>query len=268
MIAPLALIFGVCFALVLFLPLPETRDVGKETYECTWQDGSVSRLNYAEAYSALSGITEQGVVLARGDLTGEIAGGAEFCRAAQILRTGSLARLLSLEAGDALPLERAALYRVYGNRGWYAGEFFAFDGTRVFRTSRAVFNEVALLSGNLPAGVLRVSGADKLVVFAEAKLSANALVGSNISEAEAAYPYSSEDGGIYLHTAGGKRLVAALPKVKSLRVNSRFIDEGALSPCQTIEELILPRSYAGTLAMLFGGPVPETLKTVIYEEIP
>lgn len=259
-IAVLLLCLTAC-VLVLFLPLSQKEERAKDRYECVWADGTRTQEQYASAYSALTGISEGEILLSRGGIEGKIAGSEGFVRCEAQLKDGPLAELLELTTEGLAPLERAALFRAYGDRGYYADEMYCFDGERVSRTGRKVFKEIILVFGDLPKGLLFEAKAKKLVIRAEAELSYRGLCGALLEEAEAAAPYLVQEEAIYLQTAGGKRLVAALPNVKTLKIDCDFIDDGALAPCRAVEELILPASYEGTLRMLFGEEgAPPTLK--------
>lgn len=258
-------------AFLLFLPFPRRSEATKERYHCIWSDGVRTQERYATAYSALKGISDGEILLEREGTFGKIEGSAEFAHAASLLESGSLAELLALETEGLGRLERAALCRVYGDRGYYSEEFFCYDGTGVSRTARKAFNEVILLSGDLPKDLLFEAGAEKLGIRAEAEFSAKGLCGAKVTKIVAQPPYLVREDAVYLDTVGGRRLVAALPGAKRLEIECDFIDEGALSPCRALEELTLPKGYEGTLRMLFGeAGVPSTLKLLngeTYEKV-
>lgn len=270
-----ALIFAVGFLLVLFClpPYPSTVHAGRERYEAVWEDGTVTRESYASAYSALLGAEDGALVLVRDGLRGEIRTSGQFAQNRALFSEGSLLDLLTQSFGGLSPLERAALYKEFGETGYYSGDFYAFDGSRVFRTGRSSFRELVLLDGNISSKAVRGTGAEKLVVRAGAQFTASALIGTNIGEIEAEAPYAVRDGAVYLLAPGGRRLVAALPRIKELAVKDcDFCDEGALAPCKELVSLELPfagnapsfagKEFDGRLAWAFGGEIPESLKRV------
>lgn len=265
-----ARIFGALIALVAVAaaylpPVPARMESPSERYLCFWEDGTKSECSFSEAYSALAGIGEEGILLSEGTRRGVVRS-ASCLQAAEVLSCGEFAELLTLDLAGSSPLVRAALVRVYGNRGYYLEEPFCFDGARVFRTKRKAFEELVLFS-KISSDELIRSGAKKIVVRAE--FSARSLVGSEAEELSAFPPYYVQDGALYLETAGGDRLVAALPLVSDLTVaDVSFLDEGALAPCRAIERLSLPllpsagESGFGRLADLFQEEIPPSLRVV------
>ncbi len=263
-----ALLYLIC-ALLCFLSFPRRTLARSEEYTAVWSDGSVTRESYASAYSALSGAGNGSVLLEREGVCGEIAAGEAFAAFRTVLEEGSLPELLAADPEGLAPIERAALYRTFGNTVFYSADYFAFDGTRVLRTARRTFGELVLLDGDLPAAALRNTGAKKLVLRADARLAAASLAGSAVEECVASPPYRSSGGAVYLDTAGGTRLVAALPLITSLCADGyRFCDQGALAPCTQLCSLQLPFAGSaesasdGRLAWAFGDELPASLKRV------
>ena len=257
-------ILGVLTAAVctflLFLPFPKTVEGDKEYYSCRWENGIVTTESYYTAFSAFTGVFDGDILLERDGRNGKIEASEAFLQAVEVFERGELAELLSLKIGDVSRLEYAALYALYGGRGYYSDEFFAWDGEQFFRTNRTDFPEVFLMTGNISANTLIKTGAKKLIVGEYAELKAKSLVGTCVEEVEARAPYFEQGGGIYLQTVSGVRLIAALPNVKELVIDCDYIDEGALAPCKELEKLSLPAWYDGTLKILFGDqPIPETL---------
>lgn len=244
-------VFAAICVLCLFLPFPKERSSEREYYTCRWENGAVTTESFYTAYAALTGAEER-IVLTRDGLKGEIEAGEEYRRVRETLERGTLAQMLSLKVGALSGVERAALWKRYSGLGYYSEEFFAWNGENVFRAEERAYEEVFLLTGDLSAGLLKRTGAKKLIVHGESDLTAKGLVGSLVTEAEARYPYYERDGAIYLKTAGGVRLIAALPYVTELTVDCDFLDEGALSPCMQLKRLTLPEKYEGGLARLFG----------------
>ena len=257
--ATLTVFFGACI-LLLFLPFPRRVGTLQETYSCLWEDGSQTNEDYFGAFSALCGATEEGLVLEREGKTGLIQPSDEFRRAVTVFENGTLAELLSFRLGLCSRLEKAALFACYGERCYYAGESFSWDGEKISRTERTKFNEVVLLHGNLPSAFLCDAGAKTLILSENAEFTVRSLVGSKVESIVACLPYFTENGAVYLKTVGGTRLVAALPSVEYLEITCDYLDEGALSACTRLKTLKLPEGYDGTLAMLFGStPIPEGL---------
>lgn len=259
-------------ALLCVLPFPQATAAVSGEYEAVWQSGAVTRESYAAAYSALCGCGPDKIVLERAGERGEIAAGEAFRKSYAVLQEGNLLELLTAEFGGLSRLERAALYRTFARSVYYSADLYAFDGERVFRTPRGAFNVFVWLDGSVSSSVIRATGAKKLVLHGEAILSASALSGSGIEEIEAREPYVSEGGAVLLRTAGGTRLVAALPACETLSVKDcDFCDEGALSPCTGLVTAELPfagsaknasKDDDGRLLWAFGTKIPETLKQV------
>ena len=171
-----------------------------------------------------------------------------------------LAELLTFRLESCSRLEKAALFLRYGGRCYYAGESFCWNGEKISRAERTKFTEVVLLNGNLPSAFLRDAGAKTLILSGKAEFTVRSLVGSEVETVVASEPYFTKDGAVYLETAGGTRLVAALPNVENLEIHCDYLDKGALSACANLKTLKLPENFDGTLAMLFGNtPIPEDL---------
>lgn len=255
----IAVVSAAAICTLLLLP-PFPKSAEKEYYSCRWQSGAVTTESYYAAFMALADVTESTIVLERGGQMGEIRASEPFSHAVEVFESGELAPLLAFRLGEVTRLERAALWNKYGRRGYYSGEFFAWDGECIFRTERGKFDEVFLLTGNLPKGRLFETGAKKLILGGDSSLTASALVGSRIESVEARAPYYCRDGAVYLQTAGGVRLISGLPNAETLEIACDYLDEGALSPCVKLKTLKLPSHYEGTLRMLFGEtPVPKNL---------
>ncbi len=260
-LAVAAVLLSAVGVLCLFLPFPKTAESERmESYVCRWESGDVTAVSFLEAYSAFSGFGKDRILLKRDGMRGEIAVGEEFLRAVEIFERGELAEMLSMRLGEITRLERAAIWKLYGGRGYYAGEFFSWNGESFFRTEREKFGEVFLLTGTLPKTLLRDTGAKKLILSGDSQLTAAALVGSGVEEVRGQAPYFAEGGAVYLQTAVGKVLIAALPNAEELTLDCDFIEDGALAPCEKLKRLTLPDWYDGTLAALFGEtPVPKGL---------
>lgn len=284
LIALLCTVFCITLAAIcvvlLILPLPDARSADNERYVCIWENGTVTEEGYAQAYAALDRADEGNIFLSRDGIQGKITAGTEYGRIFGILQNGSLAELLALQKGDVSRLEQAALWRTFSGVLWYSDEAFAWDGERVVRSDRGSASALVLLSGRFPNGFVKQSGAEALCIRSGAAISPADLSGTAVCELTAEAPYTVSGGALYLDTAGGKRLIAALPTVGRLELDSdlSYVDEGALSPCARLQTLIVPfvgsaKNTSGTaydpcFGRLFGTDgsgryaVPEMLKRV------
>ncbi len=269
-----ALIFAAGYLLVALLfvfPLPRAAEEG-EAYEAVWENGMVTHERYAAAYSALVGADEDGILLENGGLRGKIAAAGPFREGYRVLMEGELLDLLTATFDGLSPLERTALFRTFGGTLYFSADCYAFDGDRVFRTAREAFERVALLDGPISSEQLRTSGATALLLHAGAQLEAAALCGTAVNSVTAQAPYVVEGDAVCLQTAGGRRLVAALPQTTELKATYDFCDKGALAPCTALRSAELPfagnapksagSAFDGRLLWAFGGKLPETLKRV------
>ncbi len=270
-----ALIFLVLFVLCAccLVPFPRAAAAREETFEAVWENGAVTQESYASAYSALSGGGSGSLLLEREGIRGEISASERYRAVRAVFQEGSLLDLLTLQTEGLSSLERAAIYRDFSDTGFYSADLFAYDGDRVFRTLRASFSTLVLLDGSVSSGFLCEIGAQKLVLRSGAEFSASSLAGTKIAEIEAAAPYVVKEGGVYLSTAGGTRLVAALPNMEEFKAEGYdFCDDGALSPCKDLVSLELPfagsarsilgSDYDGRILWALGGSAPQTLKRV------
>ncbi len=276
--AVLAFCLAVLCLLAMGFPLPEALAKGEAQIVCRWEDGSVSALTHAGALPLLRGIGEEGdILLSDGNRQGRVETSAAMRTACAVLSGGSLADMVALDTAALGSFERTALFCAYAQTVWYAGEAFGFDGRRVVPKTAESAAAVVLLQGNLPAGFLSSVRAEKLHIFGGAELSASALTGSHVAQVTAEAPYCFYDGGIYLDTPGGRRLVAALPDLTELTVSGcQFADRGALLPCAKLQMLTIPfagsslsgaeSGASGEFGWLFrtssGDTMPETLTSV------
>ena len=258
----------------LLLPLLK-KAAEREMYECVWSDGSTSIESYSSAYQSLVGIDRESVLLYRQELTGRIASAAGEVYSA--LLSGNLAELLKCSY-DGTRIEGAALYRTFSKRVWYSGEYFIWTGNQIKRASSAKAEELVLLSGSIPSRILKETNAATVHLRADATILADTFVGSSVQTIYAEAPYLQEGGAIYLDTAGGKRLIAALPTLNTLTIGDDliFADAGALLACQSLQSLTLPflgssvealsDEYAGEVAHLFSNGkeylVPKSLSHI------
>ena len=101
--------------------------------------------------------------------------------------------------------------KFYGERAYYDGEPFAWDGTRVSRTERTQFSEVVLLSGSFEGNFLLNSGAQTLYLTEESEIGENDLLNSLLTHIVAPSPYFLRDGELWESVLGVGRFVAYLP---------------------------------------------------------
>lgn len=266
--------------LSLFLPFPQDIGHTSDVYRCVWEDGSVSEEPYVSVYEATTGAGEEGVLLKRGDKSGVIAGGDLYFRIFSTLSGGTLAELLALQTEGITRPESLALWRTFSDCIWYSEGCFVWDGGKIKTEDRQTAQSVVLLSGEMKRGFLASSKAVSLAICEDAQVSAEEFIGSSVENLVAQSPYCVSGEALYLQTAGGKRLVAALPGIISLTVDedTQFIDGGALAPCKQIKTLNisfagnakdhLSSSFSPYIGALFGEDedgkfaVPSTLESV------
>lgn len=275
----LCLLCALLWALPLFFPLPRTLSAGAgESYLCRWESGEETQETYASALRDLDGMEEGVLVLGRDGMRGEISPGTECENAVSVLENGNMGELFALRTEGLARLERAALYRAYGERLWYAGEWFGWTGEAFARRSAGEAEEVVLLSGKISAARLLEAGTKTLFLRAEAEIDETTLCGTRVETVSAEEPYRAEGGCVCLSTAGGVRLVAGLPLATQIIVpaDTAFADEGALLACTEIAGLTLPfvgsaknsagSGFKGELAHLFSTgeqyKIPQTLRKI------
>ncbi|MDE6411274.1 MAG: hypothetical protein K2L02_01905 [Clostridia bacterium] len=267
-------IFTAACLFCLFLPLPK-RISSRETYECVWADGSVTKESYSSAFESLAGMDGESVILSRNGITGKIE--SEAGAVYDTLEYGNLLELLECTAAGTR-IDGAAIYREFSDRVWYNGEYYIWTGSQIKKVSRAEGGEIVFLEGNVTSRVLNETNANTVYLRKGSTVSAASFAGSNVKKVYTEAPYAENGGAVYLDTAGGKRLLAALGGVQELSVDTdlAFADEGALLACQTITSLTVPfvgsarspygTAYKGEFAHLFSTGkeyrVPETLASV------
>lgn len=267
-------IFTAACLFCLFLPLPKNIS-NDETYKCVWADGSVTEESFSSAYESLAGMDGKSVILSRQGLTGKIE--SEASAVYLTLENGNFSELLECTAAGTR-IDGAALYRAFSNRVWYNGEYYVWTGDKIEKVSRAERSEIVFLEGSVTSRVLEAAKASTVYLRKDATVSTLSFAESNVERVFAEAPYSENGGAVYLETAGGKRLLAALSGVKELNLDKdlAFADKGALLSCQTITSLTVPfvgsakspygAAYTGEFAYLFSTGneyrVPETLARV------
>lgn len=272
--AALYVLFGVAS---LFAPLPVLfPSAGREAYSCVWERRGETSETYFSAYSALERAEADAIVLQRAGERGRVLPTEEYRRAYAVLDGGNLGELYKLSPNPSR-LEKAALWRAFGDRVWYDGGYFIWNGERIAVSGAEKRERFVLLNGSVSARTVIAAEAKLLDVRADAELLAPALLGTEIEEFVAEEPYASDGRALYLHTAGGTRLIAGAPAARSLTVcGNEFADEGALAQCERLEELAVPfagntlythtEAYRGEFACLFTVRgeycVPLSLKRV------
>lgn len=265
--------FATAFLLcaLAFFPPKSPASAGKR-FLVEWEDGTQTQVAESELSAMLCDCTETELLVAENGHTGRISASAAFSERYRLLAEGDLAELLGTDFSSLDGACALALYRKFGNVGYYAGEFFAYDGA-FGRTDRIGYREVMLLTGTIPAETLAASGAERLTVRLPAQPSGVTLFGTRIKEFGTFAPFYTENGTLLLATPGGTRLVAALPGAETLSVPAvHFCDEGALLPCTRLCALELPfvgssvspdgSDYDGRLRYMFAENVPDSLKRV------
>lgn len=273
----LGVIFAVSGTLLLFFPLAREAGAAREEYICNWENGTVTIETYASAYPDLINGFEDSITISRNGLRGEIIPTVQFPETVRILQTGGLAELLSLADTAVTRLERLLLWRITRGCVWYSGGYFVWGDGGFCEVGSAKGETLVLLSGPVTPSKLKATGANMLELRAEASLNADMLIGTAVEQVKAYPPYSYGSGAVYLDTGTARRLIAGVPATAFLTVTEcDYIDEGALRPCVSLEELTLPfagnapsgegTSFHGELAYLFSDGtnyfVPASLKRV------
>ena len=275
----IALITVLAFGCVLALFVPFAKRVGSsDVYTCVWENGEITKENYAALYPYLVGITEGGdVQLMREERYGEIEGSAALRAFLAVSEGTDATSLFSLRPDELAGLERAAVNLHLQDRLWYMDGYFGWTGESVAQTGVKFCRKLVVLSGELPADALILSGAEEVVLCAQA----NAIdaLGSPHSVEQVALeePYAEDGNAIYYEAAGVKRLVTALSGVTALTVEDvHYIDRGALLACSQLAFLDVPfvgsalnsigTAYDGMLGHLFSTGeqqiIPKTLAFV------
>ncbi len=272
--------FAVLFVTLwtLFL-LPCTASFSAGEVKVVWEDGTKYE-SYASAYSALVGAGEAGVLLERAGTCGVISPSAAYRKLYRTLEEGSFAALLSADAAGLSAIERAAVWRSYSVPRWYADGWFAWTGEKVAErplASSDVCGRVTLFSGMPSAEQLSLLGVHTLVLRGEDVPAAADLAGTQVGTLEVSAPYAFSEGVLTYSTAGGVRVVCAVPGNRELSLpDADFMDEGALCACTQLTSLTLPyvgsakagagTAYSGDFGWLFSDGeryrIPETLARI------
>ncbi len=274
----LAVLFSLAWvALLLFPAVKKVRGSG-ETYLCRWADGTQTSESFASAYAAFTECDGTRICLNRNGVSGEISVSPRFTAYYETLLHGAAREVLALDASAPNTLERVALWRNFSKRAWWSEDsFYVWTETGAQAAHSTHCKELALESDGLTATALKNTRATVIEVRAGSYFSVQKLVGSPVCELRGVAPYFTENGALYLHTAGGTRLVACSPNMLSFTAGDYdFADEGALVLCGELQSLTLPfvgtarstgnENYRPELAALFlygkEYQIPPTLKRV------
>ena len=197
-------------AVILLLPRPKQKGRA-ETFSCLWADGAKSEETLSSALACLAGVSQEGVLLEREGNTGTVAASEALRTVVSVLEGGTLAELLSLDGSALTPLESYAVQTFCGDRAYYDGEPFAWDGTCVRRTEKERFSEAVLLGGSFEGDFLLDSGVKTLYLRAEGEVEADGLLYTALSRVVAEAPYFFRGGALWEERYGIERYVSALP---------------------------------------------------------
>ena len=197
-------------AVILLLPRPKQKGRA-ERFSCLWADGAKSEETFSSALTCLAGVSQEGVLLEREENTGTVPASEALSNVVPVLEGGTLAELLSLDGSALTPLESYAVQTFYGDRAYYDGEPFAWDGTRVRRTEKESFSEAVLLGGSFEGDFLLESGVKTLYLRAEGEVEADGLLYTALSRVVAEAPYFFRGGALWEERYGIERYVSALP---------------------------------------------------------
>lgn len=236
----LALLFGIGFTAVLFFPYPKRVSSEEACYTVQWADGSTTEETFTEAFSHFYGLSEKGdILLRKEELFGTYVSGNEMKEAISMLDGSAFVDTLTMEL-SCNPLESAALYRTYADRLYFAaGEWYRFDGKSVVAAEAGLADTVCYMVGELPASSLLATGATKLIVGDDARLSYKTLCGTYV-HVEGKTRYIVENGAI-LDTSSGRVLIAGDPLATEMYVPEiAAAAQGALLPCTNLVSLNIP----------------------------
>ncbi len=243
-----ALVFGAAFTLILFLPYPRNVCPGADRYTVHWADGSTTEENFAEALSRAVGVTEEGEVLLQRDAVfGSYAGGNGLKEAVRTLESGELGPMLAMNVPPGR-LERAALYRAYGNRLYFdSGDWFRFNAEKVVPAGIGKADTVFFTGGELDASRLLLTGAGTLIVGDLAGFSYKSVYGTAV-RIEGKSRYAVQNGAVVDRTLGGI-LAACEPLATDIIVpDVAAAARGALLPAREPVSVSLPFVGSGPVA--------------------
>lgn len=271
-----ALAMGGVFAILLLFaclfPVRERIMAQREGVYCVYEDGSGEFLSGTDAIGLMKE-AGRSVTIEKNGRTGRIELGEEAQNLIDTMEHGSLLNLLTLDTVGLSVFEKRAVDFYCADKLWYDGGAFAWTGKRFARVENKLAEEVVLIRGALPKGVLQDCGATLLTLRREADFTAEALVGSDISSVNAEKPYLFRDDGVYREEESGTRFVAGLPHATCLKIDGcSFLDENCLVACREPEELSLPFAgntcftqsdgYWSDMGRLFDDDLPKSLYRV------
>ena len=199
-------------AAAVFMLVPRPEAAGEaQRFPCLWEDGTEREVTLSSAVSCLAGVSQEGVLLERAGNTGLVPASETLRTVVSVLEGGTLLELLTLDGSGLTSLEAYAVEEFYGDRAYYDGEPFAWDGTRVWRTEETEFSEVVLLQGGFSGNFLFSSGARTLWLCAEGEVEENELTESALTRVIAEAPYFFRDGALWEERYGVERYVSVLP---------------------------------------------------------
>lgn len=247
----LAILFGIGFTLVLFLPFPKALQGTSGEYPILWSDGNSRIESYASAYGAFTGFTAEGNLLfGRNGLTGVLQSSEDMKEIKRALDEGDVDPLI-LADGELSPLESAALFKEYADTLYYCADtWLSFNGERLAPATDIHAEKVFLTDGEISATSLSLSGAELLILGDDADFSADALVGTRV-RVEGRGRYRVENGAVILTEIAGS-LKAGEPLAENLYIpDVGYCFMGALRPCQSLVSLSVP--FLGNLPMKEAG---------------
>ncbi len=242
-----------------------------ERYLCEWENGAVTEEEEGALAACCTGVSETGDALfLREGVRGRVPLGEELAHAVSVLGGNDFSAIAAYSFGGLPSLARAALDLSFKGRLYYADGFFVWqNGLSAAQTREG---EELVVFGEMSVSARKGVTAKRLTLTSTAQV--DGLTEHSFSEFRAEPPYEAADGALYLHTAGGKRLVTVCANAGELVLGEYdFADRGALLAAGKLLSADLPfvgssLSLAGTdadgmFARLFSDGasfrVPETL---------
>lgn len=246
-----------CFLIVGLLFMPYVTKTDAKEVICVYEDGTVQRFSFAQAYEGLGRADEDGIYLSDG---GFILGSTAWREVFVTLREGELAQLLSMQSEGLTDFERASIDRFWGDTLFYDGEPFAWTGSRIARTERKQCHTLVLLSGDFAKNFLEESGATELYIRANAEPTAKRLSATRALVLHAEAPYFAVDNCLYLNHIA-TRLIAVTFAQEVVVQDVDYYDDGAFDACLGVQKVTLP-FLCGEFRTLFSNGVPASLQSV------
>ena len=230
------------WAALLLCPASRVTRAQGERYTAVWEEGETQE-SYLSAYPALVGAGEAGVLLERDKKQGYVPASEAYMRLYPVLEGGGLNELLASSAEGVTRLERAALWRTFSPRLWYADEYFGWTEEGFTRRELPEHGDGSLVLFSEPPAPreLAALGIRLLVMREGSAVTAEDLVGTQVEEIRAQPPYSFAEGVLTRSTPGGERIVCAVPPARTLVLpDVPFADEGALLACENLQRIQVP----------------------------